>query len=502
MRAMRRAALGAAAALGLFLAGTVAQAAPWIEPGDSSARRDVELLAAHGLLSGPVISWPLPWGQVVPALSAPRDGMYPHVRAAVYRLQAKYDRDVVIPSQRVRFTVEAEGSTSPHLIRGFESPSRDYGEARIGAERVWNGASFRLNVGADREVGGDTDINFDGSFAAYQFGNVLVHAGATEHWWGPGRDGALQLSNNARPFPLISATRVRPLPFESDWLSWIGPWRLTGFAGVLTDERAVDAPFFAGMRAEVEPIDGLMIGATRTAQFCGEGIACGADALLDTFIGADNNPALENNRPRFTSGAGTSDQKAGIDVRYATALGAYDAELYGEIAGEDQAGFLPSKNAFLVGGGVGGPVGDEGASFQVYGEYANTATAGRNVFYSNSLYPSGNTFDGEVIGHSIGADSELVTLGGSFESELGWRAWGRLGLADLNQDGTVSNPGIPSNGFASAERLGTIDVGTSIPVMEGRGTLDLGASYVTDNISRAARARDVIGGSVRLKLDF
>jgi len=500
MRAIKRSALGAAFAAGISILSGVATAAPWIDPGDAGARRDVELLAAHGLLSGPVISWPLPWEQVLPALNAAEAETYPHVRAAVYRLRAKYDRDVAIPSQRIRYTIEAEGASSPQLIRGFESPSRDYAEARIGAESVSRGGSARLNIGVDREVNGDTELNFDGSYAAYQFGNVLVHGGVTEHWWGPGRDGALQLSNNARPFPVISATRVKPEPFESDLLSWVGPWRLTGYVGVLPDDRAVDNPLVAGMRAEAEPIDGLMIGVTRTAQFCGEGIGCGTSELFDTLIGADNNPALETRGPG--SGAGSSDQKAGIDVRYSTALGAYDAEVYGEIAGEDQAGFFPSKNAYIVGAGVGGPVGTDGAAFSVYGEYADTAQAGPNVFYSNSLYPSGNSFDGEVIGHSIESDSRLVTVGGAFESTAGWRAWARVGYADLNRDGTIINPGDQPNTFVNAEQLGTLDVGTSFEVLEGRGTLDLGASYVTDNMNSRRRARDTLGGSVRLSLGF
>lgn len=473
------------------------QAAPWIEPGDTTARRDVELLAAHGYISGPTISWPLPWSEVAPALAATDAGRYPHIEAAIRRLRAKYRRDVMIPLERVRVTVEAEATSSPQLVRGFESPSRDYGEARIGAETTWRGAYFRANIGADREVGGDTDLHFDGSYAAYGFGNVLFHIGMTEHWWGPGRDGALQLTNNARPFPLISATRIDPRPFETPLLSWLGPWRLTGFAGVLTDDRAVDNPFFAGMRAEIEPLNGLQIGLTRTMQFCGNGVSCGAGDLFDTVIGADNNPAFSGN----ARGAGSSDQKAGIDAKFSTTLGAYDAEVYGEIAGEDQAGFFPSKNAYLLGAGVGGPIGDEGDRFHLYGEYANTAAAGKNIFYNSGLYPSGNTHDGEVIGHSIESDGQLYTLGGSFEDVDGWGIRARVGIADLNQDGTVRSIDAP-NSFPNAKRLGTLDVAASVDVLEGRGTLGLGASYVTDNINSGPRARDQVGGSVSLSLDF
>lgn len=476
--------------------GLPAVASPFIEPGDSAARRDVELLAAHRIIQGPAISWPLPWHQVAPALDHPDIDRYPHLRAAAARLRKKYIDAVVIPNERPRGLIELEGSTSPQLVRGFESPPRDYAEARVGVEASTGNFSWRAMAGVDREVGGDTDFNLDGSFVAYEYGNVLFHAGLTEHWWGPGRDGALQLSNNSRPFPMLSVTRVRPLPFENRWLSWIGPWRLTGFVGMLTDDdRAVDRPFVAGMRVEAEPIPGLQIGATRTAQFCGSGLPCGAEVLFDTLIGADNNNALGAN-----AGSGTSDQKAGVDVKYATAIGAYDVEVYGEVAGEDQAGFLPSKEAWVLGAGFGGPFGVEGDRFRVHGEYADTATSDPNIFYSSGLYPSGNTFDGEVIGHSIEQDSRLYTLGGAFDATEGWSVWGRVGVADLNRDGRTkaSQPG----SFPDADRLGVFDAGTRIELMEGRAEVGAAVSYVTDNINSGRRARDQLGGTLQLNLKF
>ncbi|MBK6675042.1 MAG: hypothetical protein IPG49_16920 [Proteobacteria bacterium] len=42
------------------------------------------------------------------------------------------------------------------------------------------------------------DIRFDGSEATARWGNWLFSANQMDRWWGPGRDGSLILSTNAR----------------------------------------------------------------------------------------------------------------------------------------------------------------------------------------------------------------------------------------------------------------------------------------------------------------
>ena len=85
-------------------------------------------------------------------------------------------------------------------------------------------------------------------------------------WWGPGWDGSLILSTNARPIPAISIDRRIPEPFETKWLSWIGHWSFHSFIGQMEDDRdpVIDYPshFLWGMRGEVSPtiLYGLEIG--------------------------------------------------------------------------------------------------------------------------------------------------------------------------------------------------------------------------------------------------
>ena len=49
----------------LALAATAAQAGPFLPAGDIALRHDIQLLADHGVISGPVTSWPLAWGPLL-----------------------------------------------------------------------------------------------------------------------------------------------------------------------------------------------------------------------------------------------------------------------------------------------------------------------------------------------------------------------------------------------------------------------------------------------------
>ena len=71
----------------------------------------------------------------------------------------------------------------------------------------------------------DKDWRADGSYLGVNFGNFMLSAGFMERWWGPGWDGSLILSTNARPIPSITLERNYTDPFKTKWLSWMGPWR-------------------------------------------------------------------------------------------------------------------------------------------------------------------------------------------------------------------------------------------------------------------------------------
>jgi hypothetical protein len=143
-------------------------------------------------------------------------------------------------------------------------------------------------------------------------GNWMLTAGWQDRWWGPSRDGSLLLGTNARPTPGIMLQRIASAPFESRWLSWMGPWTLTTFMSLLDDERVVNDAYLFGVRGSFRPPGtGLEIGISRTAQWCGDDRPCDAETFIDLLLGNDNRGV--NVDPEDEPG----NQLGGFDVRWA-----------------------------------------------------------------------------------------------------------------------------------------------------------------------------------------
>ena len=145
--------------------------------------------------------------------------------------------------------------------------------AFYGMEKDWKG---RMDEG----------LSLDGSYLAARLGNWSATLGKVDRWWGPGWDGSLILSSNARPIPTISIERRMPEPFESKWLSWLGPWSFQSFVGRLEEERHVPNPLLWGMRGDLSPtiLDGLELGFFRVIQLGGQGRPQGLSTFVDAFL--------------------------------------------------------------------------------------------------------------------------------------------------------------------------------------------------------------------------
>ena len=83
----------------------------------------------------------------------------------------------------------------------------------------------------------DRELRPDGSYLGMSLGNWMVSAGYLDRWWGPGWQGSLILSNNARPMPSIAIDRNESTPFDLPVLRWLGPWRLSTFMQQFESDR-------------------------------------------------------------------------------------------------------------------------------------------------------------------------------------------------------------------------------------------------------------------------
>jgi hypothetical protein len=440
--------------LALLLVPSASRASPWAEPGDAQLRSDIEILAAYGLIDNLTTTWPLPWAQVARMLKSPPTGLPPHVRQSLARVRARFDAQTALHQPAVR--TQAAVTSEPTLVRGFDARARQEIDARAGVEYLWNSTAARLNLGLQSDFGfDDTDVALDGSYVAQELGNWLVYAGYLDHWWGGGWVGSLILSNNARPFPKIGVMRNNPHGFETPWLSWIGPWQINAFVGVLEDDfQDVENPAVVGGRLAFSPFSWLELGASRTIQICGDGRPCSLKTWWRAVTGNDNDVDPD-----------PSNQLAGFDARISSRVGDYPFSVYAQYIGEDEAGGLPSKAAGLVGASVAGPVGRSGGSWRATIEYADTATSvlsgdkNYNVLYESRSYPSGYRYRGRALGHSVDNDAKIFSATFSLTDTRDWTY--RLGYhhARLNRDDVA----LRNTVSATSETVNLLEVGVDVP---------------------------------------
>jgi hypothetical protein len=418
----------------LSMLAAAAHADPWLAPGDEGLRADVERLADAGILKGPVTTWPLSWPDVArDALAAPLDSLDSATAAALLRVQrlsrAASSSGFSGLGARVRAAYE------PTELRQFADTPREEGEAGLRASLLTN--HFALNLQAAYVVTPADGRSFrpDGSYLGVNVGNFMISAGYIERWWGPGWDGSLILSTNARPIPTLTLERNYTDPFKHRPFSWLGRWR----ASIALGEEeasgvAVTKVRFLAARVSFRPRTWVEFGLSRTAQWCGGDRPCDFGTFKDMLIGRDNQDV--NGAPSVEQ---PGNQMAGYDFRLRSPWRAVPVSIYSQWIGEDEAGGLPSKFIGQLGIETWGS--SRFGGWQLHAEYSDTAcNFSRNAptfgcAYRNSIYPQGYTYRGRVIGHAIDNDSRMYSLGAVLTLENGAVASLTARRVELNRDG-------------------------------------------------------------------
>jgi hypothetical protein len=461
------------------LAADVASAAPWIAPGDEGLRSDIQLLADAGILRGPVTTWPLSWPDVArDALAADARDLDQAQSEALMRVQRVARR--AADRGFSGFGVRASGANEPVQLRSFAASPREEGEVELRAS--WLTSYLSLNLQGTYAVDPDDGKDFrpDGSYLGFNIGNFMVSAGYMERWWGPGWDGGLILSTNARPIPSVTVERNYTDPFKSRWLSWIGPWRASVALG---EAESHDVPVpnvrFLAARVNFKPRPWLEFGLTRTAQFCGGDRECDWGTFVDMLLGRDNQ--LDDG----SSDGQPGNQMAGYDMRLRSPWRAVPLAFYTQWIGEDEAGGLPSKFIGQFGLETWGSAAIGG--WRLRAEYSDTAcnfsreNPEFNCAYRNGIYPQGYTYRGRILGHSMDNDSRMFTMGAILSRPDGdvWSLTVRS--AKLNRDGgehALSD--VPAD-------LDNVELRYSRGL--GAGSVTAGLGYLDSSISDGSNSR-------------
>ncbi len=424
--------------LGAIVAGP-ALGDPWAMPGDLVLREDLQRLADAGVVSSPVTTWPIPWATIDADLA--RAGDLANVPTAV---QAAYAR-VSARLARVRGLVGIQpvakigARTQEFWLRGFEDTPREENEVRAGA--AWMGDRFAVRLQATftaDPLPDDQQWRPDGSYAAVVVGNQIISAGALDRWWGPSWDNSLIYSSNSRPVAGFSLERNVARPFETKWLSWLGPWNYNLHWGFLGSDREVPDARLLAFRLAFRPTKALEVGVARTAVWCGQGRPCDLKALWNVVIGRDNRGdegITEENDP--------SNQLFAFDMRWQSPLGNGPWAVYTQVVAEDEAGGFPSRWFGQLGAELWGSIGSGwlAGSWRARLEYTDTlvhfwqSDPLYDTAYEHGIYETGYRFEGRSLGSSADADSAVVTAGIMLvrDDNTSWNV--RTGWAEINRQG-------------------------------------------------------------------
>ena len=323
-------------------------AAPWLPTGDLWLRADIEYLSDRGIIKSPITSWPIMWSGIKKDIdrALASDNLIKLTQREqdiLLRLKKAF-RLATRKSSSVAFKL----SSDTEVLRGFADTPREEAEIEISRSNMCESWAYQLNVQYVYDpyipdLQNKNDARFDGSFLATIYENFSIGYGYVDKWWGPGWDSSLILSNNARSNPGIMVQRNYSDPFESEWLSWIGPWTLNIFANTLDDKRQITDANLLGLSISFKPFDSLEIGLRRTAQWGGEGRPHDLSSLINLSIGRGDNCFTENcvsNEP--------GNQLAAVDFRWRLPF-EYPMTLYFQLMGEDEASYFPSKKTYIVG---------------------------------------------------------------------------------------------------------------------------------------------------------
>ena len=418
-----------------------AQASPWIEPGDSRLRHHITRLSDAGLIDVPINTWPLMWSGVINDVkrAAKRTDLSPAEKRALGYVHKAFTRQTGSQTSALAFSFAGR----PNQLRGFDRTPREQSEVTVSHERMYGGGAVKLAATWATDVADGDNVRLDGSYATKLIGNWAIGVGAIDRWWGPGRENALILSNNARPVPSLFLQRNHSTAFESPWLSWIGPWNLLMFAGQLESDRHISEAKLLGMRLAIRPADWLEIGFSRTAQWGGDGRPQNVSSFKNVLLGKDNRGddgiAVDgSNEP--------GNQVAGYDWRATWAMGEATGEFYGEIIGEDEAGGMPSRRIATFGLGTDFLMG--GQEVRSWLEYSDTQTrrfhanGEPNVAYEHSIYLSGYRYHGRNLAASVDNDSKVLSLGLEVYPNADASLKVVLSKLDINTDGRDRATGV------------------------------------------------------------
>ena len=411
-------------------------AAQGIVLNNEDLRTDLNWLNQQGVIQISTSTWPLSGEEIQRALSTAKienTAQQKVINSVMANLEAENT------STKLALFAETDPQNIPQKF-AYEQKSQYQAALELNAGGAQWDARLRVNAEKDPIIDNGHDVNVEDSYLAGKLWNQWLIAGQIPTYWGPGHEGSLIRGDASRPVYGFTMQRAEQQAFETKWLSWIGPWQYQAFAGQLDDYEAVPDTNILGLRLTAQPLPYLELGASRTFQIDGQGQPDSLKAYWNAFIGKDN--ACDDNG--CTGEGNASNQIAGFDARLNLQQWfKVPLSLYGQFVGEDEAGLLPSKKMYLAGIDYSSQF--KNMPFQIYTEWADTRTNGevQGISYNHHIYTDGYYQHGFPLGHAMGGDGQMLSLGGDIRFDHMNRLKGRVLLAKVNQSGLDINQAFP-----------------------------------------------------------
>jgi hypothetical protein len=433
-------------ALSLIVLGCSSLHAQGIILNDENLRNDLNWLTQQGVIQISTSTWPMSGDEIRRALSQAKinnrnqEKILQSVKLNIARQNTIFSASLFAESEQKDLPQQFGDEIKAQYQMGLE--------ANLG-DSNWD-AKIRINAEKDLQIDHDQDINIEGSYVAGKVWNQWLIAGQIPTYWGPGQDGSLIRGDASRPVYGVTMQRAEQTAFDKKWLSWLGNWQYQAFVGRLDDYKAVPDTNLMGLRVTAQPWSILEVGASRVIQIDGDGQPDGFKAYWNAFIGKDN----ECTSNGCTGNGNASNQLGGLDARLNfQSLFHIPMSLYGQYVGEDEAGLLPSKKMYLAGLDYSSAWVDK--PYRVYAEWVDTRTNGeaKGISYNHHIYKDGYYQHGFALGHGLGGDAEMISVGGNIYIDAMNRLSARVLSADINQSNRVTN-----QAFSERDTLRAVDV--------------------------------------------
>jgi len=297
------------------------------------------------------------------------------------------------PENRYPSPAQQRGSEGTPLLEnnnGVVHGEGHSGEIRWGSEWYLGDFAVALLEPSLLADGDDNRIRLNRGYLKLGGGALELEVGRDENWLGLGYRGNITLTNNAENFTQVKLFSPEPIAVK-----YLGALK---YALVVSrfDETNVDGavrqPWFYALKLSAKPVDNLEVGFNLGRQVGGPGVN---NSLGDSLRGLIGGTAADN-----------SNGLAGFEARYRFP-GLRNAELYGELSGEDTALFWPIVESYVAGLYL-PRLSDDGRN-----DFRFEFFQGNQILYTHGIFNEGYIYKDLPLGHSQGGATQDFFFRGS-----------------------------------------------------------------------------------------